>query len=52
LAALVAGKLFALDDVEELKQIYLEQLGKGLISGAVADLDIMPENLSSAASAA
>jgi penicillin-binding protein 1A len=52
LAALVASKLFALDDVEELKQIYLEQLGKGLISGAVADLDIMPENLSSAASAA
>jgi penicillin-binding protein 1A len=51
LAALIENKLIAAEDVEELKQLYLDQIGKGHISGTVADLDIMPTNTSSAAAA-
>jgi hypothetical protein len=52
LAALIESKVFAAEDVEELKELYLDQIGKGLISGALGDLDIMPTNTSSAGSAA
>lgn len=42
LAGLIQSGLFSVDDVDELKRLYLQQMGKGLITGTVADLDIMP----------
>ena len=39
---LVAARLFTDQDIAELKQIYLEQIGKGLINATMADLEIQP----------
>jgi penicillin-binding protein 1A len=42
LAKLTQTPLFAESDISELKAIYLNQIGKGLINGSLADLEFQP----------
>jgi penicillin-binding protein 1A len=44
LAGLMEMNLLSRTDIEELRQIYLDQIGKGLIRGTTDDLDIMPSD--------
>lgn len=50
LSSLIENNLFSREDVTELKQLYLDQIRKGLITGTIDDLDIMPNVSSSAVS--
>ena len=42
LKGLLEASLIGEEDIDELQQIYLEQIGKGLIGGTLGDLQFKP----------
>lgn len=44
LRGLLKSSLFETNDIEELQRIYLEQIGRGLITGSMSDVEFIPLN--------